>query len=238
MERHWTSLSMECLYLVWHHCHSGDIEIFGTLGIWCFLPLHDSSESAPKWRRTFSVWFETLTGYPNARSPSTGVLVGLDDANLTYTVTIAHANDLATTSTPAPRAIETRITQHKVYEWCVVVATAIFMDRCSCRQKMRRRQSRRRFAEPLRDSRNLLHHTSSQPACTLVYFRVLTICHKDDTLCSSGQGTTSGFPKTRKGSVGGSASMLFWVKFIYTGGVSLGAFYLGQFRLRPTSFST
>ena len=78
-----------------------------------------------------SVWFETVTAYPNARSPSTGVLIGLDDANLTCIVTIENANDLATTSTPAPRTIETCVTQHKVYEWCVLVATAIFMDRCS-----------------------------------------------------------------------------------------------------------
>ena len=34
----------------------------------------------------------------------------------------------------APRAIETRATQHKVYVWCVVVATAIFMENCSCLQ--------------------------------------------------------------------------------------------------------
>ena len=53
---------------------------------------------------------------------------------------------------PAPRVIETCITQHQVYEWCVVVATSILMVRCSCRQKARRRRSRRRFAEPLRDS--------------------------------------------------------------------------------------
>ena len=32
--------------------------------------------------------------------------------------------------------------------------------------------------------------------------RTVTICHKGDTLCSSGQGTTSGLPYTRKGCVG------------------------------------
>ena len=32
---------------------------------------------------------------------------------------------------------------------CVVIATAIFMDRCSCRQKVRRLRLRRRFAGPL-----------------------------------------------------------------------------------------
>ena len=162
---------------LWHHRHPRDIDIRIDIKVEAHM---------------LSVWFETLTGYPNAQSPSTGILIGLDDANLTCTVTIANAYDLATTSTPAPRAIETRITQHKVYEWCVVVATAIFGQR----------RSRRRFAEPLRNSRNQLHHTSSQPACTLVYFRVLTICHKGDTLCSFGQGTTPGLPYTRKGCVG------------------------------------
>ena len=53
-----------------------------------------------------SVRFDTLTRYPTARSPSTGVLIGLDEANLTCIVTIDIANDLATTNTPAPRAIE------------------------------------------------------------------------------------------------------------------------------------
>ena len=44
--------------------------------------------------------------------------------DLACIVTIANSDDLATTNTPAPRAIETRVTQHKVCEWCVVVATA------------------------------------------------------------------------------------------------------------------
>ena len=48
----------------------------------------------------------------------------------------------------------------------------------------------------------------------LVYFRVLTICHKGDTLCSFGQGTTSGLPCTRKGSVGEAPRCFFWVRFI------------------------
>ena len=59
-----------------------------------------------------SVGFETLTRYPNARLPSTGILIGLDDANLTCIITIANANDLATTSSPASRAVETCITQY------------------------------------------------------------------------------------------------------------------------------
>ena len=98
---------------------------------------------------TLSIRREALTGYPTARSPSIGVLIDLDDANLICIVTIASADDLATTSTPASRAVEARVTQHKMFEWCVVVATAIFMDRCSCHQNVRRRRSRRRFAKPL-----------------------------------------------------------------------------------------
>ena len=98
---------------------------------------------------TLSIRPEALTGCPTAQSPSIGVLIGLDDANLICIVTIANADDLATTCTPAPRKVETSVTQHKMFEWCVVVATAIFMDRCSCHQNVRRRRSRRRFAEPL-----------------------------------------------------------------------------------------
>ena len=67
---------------------------------------------------------------------------------------------------------------------------------------VRRRRLRRRFAVLLRDSRTQLHHASSELACNLVYFGVLPICHKDGTLCSFGQGTTSGLPYTRKVSVG------------------------------------
>ena len=35
------------------------------------------------------VWFVTLTRYPNARLPGTGILFGLDDAKLTCIITIA-----------------------------------------------------------------------------------------------------------------------------------------------------
>ena len=103
---------------------------------------------------------------------------------MTCTVSIANANDLATTSAPAPRTIEACNTQHKVYVWCVVVATSILMVICPCRQKPRGRRSRRRFAESLRDSRNEVHHTSSQLVCILLYFRVLTIGHNGGTQCS------------------------------------------------------
>ena len=85
--------------------------------------------------------------------------------------------------------------QHKIVEWCVVVTTAIFMDKGSCHQKVRKRRSWRRLADPLstiilKDAPYSL--MSWQPE------RTDSICHSDITLCSSGQGTTSGptlYPK-------------------------------------------
>ena len=97
---------------------------------------------------TLSVRPEALTGYPTVPSPSIGVLIDLE-AILICIVTIANAEDLATTCTPAQRTVETCVTQHKMFEWCVTVATAIFIDGCSCHQKVRRHRSRRRFAQPL-----------------------------------------------------------------------------------------
>ena len=49
-----------------------------------------------------------------------------------------------------------------LYVWCVVVATAIFMDRCSCRQEIRRPHSQWRFAEPLstNEQKGAIHETS------------------------------------------------------------------------------
>ena len=111
-----------------HHCPWSDFIWCGTIATpvtsrylypWyrVFSPsLRQQRISSKVETHMLSVWFQTLTGYPNTRSPSTGVLIGLDDANVTCIVTMANANDLATTNTPAPRAIETRITQHKVYE--------------------------------------------------------------------------------------------------------------------------
>ena len=52
--------------------------------------------------------------YPHARLPDTGILIGLDDANLTCIITITNTNDLATTSMPASRAVETCITPQNV----------------------------------------------------------------------------------------------------------------------------
>ena len=89
-----------------------------------------------------------------------------------------------------------------MYEWSVVVANAIFMDKCSWSKKVSRRRLRRRFAVHLRDSRTQLHPASSQPACNLVFFNVFPICHKDGTLCSFAQGMTSGLLHTRKDCVG------------------------------------
>ena len=54
-----------------------------------------------------------------------------------------------------------------------------------------------------------------------VSFGVLNICHKDGAICSFGQGTTSGLPYIRKRQRRRSASLMFWVKFFYTAGVSL-----------------
>ena len=78
---------MECVYLM-YHCRACDLEIFEPLvsGVFSLSKVET---------HMLSVRFETLTRYPNARSPSNGVLIGLDDANLTCTVTIANANDLA-----------------------------------------------------------------------------------------------------------------------------------------------
>ena len=59
--------------------------------------------------RTLSVRPEALTVYPRARSPITGLLIGLDDAILTCIGTIANADDFATTSTPASRDVEARV---------------------------------------------------------------------------------------------------------------------------------
>ena len=151
---------------------------------------------------------------PHARSPGTGFSSAYHDRQ--------YENDLTTTSMPASRSVETCITQHKIYEWCVVVANAIFMCRCSCCKKVRRRRLRRRFAVPLRNSRSQLN---------LVYVGVLPVCHKVDTLCSFGQGITAVLPFTRKraasvkrhDAVLGQVFLLRWCL--------LFAFHCGQVRL-------
>ena len=143
---------MEFLYFIWHYCHSCDIVIFEPLVPGAFYlstttmiaHSHSSFRSVVSLdslqvgsrteTHTLSVRPGALTGSPTARSPSIGVLIDLDDSNLICVVAIAN---------------ETCVTQHKMFECCVVVPTAIFMERCSCHQKVRRRWSRRRFAEPL-----------------------------------------------------------------------------------------
>ena len=61
---------------------------------------------------TLSVRSEAMAVYPTARSPSIGVLIDLDDANLMCIVTIANSDDLATTRTLAPRTVATCVTRH------------------------------------------------------------------------------------------------------------------------------
>ena len=125
MRLHWAPLSMEYIYYVWHHCHSCDIVISEHLvpgaysstttmntnshSSFIYVVSMDSSQVET---HTLSVRPESLTVFPSARSPSIGVLIGLDDANLICIVTIANADDLATTCTPAPRTVATCVTQH------------------------------------------------------------------------------------------------------------------------------
>ena len=51
---------------------------------------------------------------------------------------------------------------------------------------------------PARFLKPATQHTISQPASTLVYFRVLAIRHKRGTLCSFGQGTNTGLPSEKR----------------------------------------
>ena len=125
-------------YLIWNHCHPCNIEVFDPLVIF-FLStiaanrLHsgDANAVGP---------VSKLMRYPHARLPGTGILTGLDDANLTCIITITKTNDLATTSMPPLRVFFTS------YVWCVVVTNAIFMVRRSWCKKVRRRRLRRRRA--------------------------------------------------------------------------------------------
>ena len=76
---------------LWRHCHPRDI---------------DTRIDFKVEAHMLAVWFRALKRYPNARLPSTGILIGLDDANLTCIVTIANAYDLATTSAPPSRVFQ------------------------------------------------------------------------------------------------------------------------------------
>ena len=72
-----------------------------------------------------AVWFRTLMRYPNTRMPSTGIVIGRDDANLPCIVTIANANDLATTIAPAPRATTSSKRTFPFFQYSFVQVTFI-----------------------------------------------------------------------------------------------------------------
>ena len=76
--------------------------------------------------------------------------------------TLALTGNLASFVPISPCSTVSSIPMFVLYVWCVVVATAIFMDRCSCRQEVRRRHSQRRFAESLstNDKKGAIHETS------------------------------------------------------------------------------
>ena len=203
--RHWTPLPMEFLMFLWHQCRPRDIDIRIDFKVEAHM---------------LSVWFETLIGYPNAQSPNTGVLIGLDDANLTCIVTVAYANDLTTTSTPAPRAIETRITQHKSVRvvrrcrdrhlWTASVAATF------CRATAQ-------FTKPVTPYKfSACMHSRVFPCpYHLSQGRHSMFLRPGHDLRSSV------YPKRQRR---GSASMLFRIKFIYTAGVSLSCDIGGKAR--------
>ena len=83
-------------------------------------------------------------------------------------------------------------------DWCVVIATVIFMDKCSCRQKVRRLRLRRLLADPLSTSNmkgapcslTSWHSTSPSSSYTFLALKgtACVLCHKGVALCSSGLG--------------------------------------------------
>ena len=84
-----------------HPCDTDSCELFSGVS------------PCPRLRIDFTVephllafWIRALMSYPNTRLPSTGILIGLDDTNLTCIVTIANANDLATTSMQLSRVFQ------------------------------------------------------------------------------------------------------------------------------------
>ena len=96
---------------------------------------------------------------------------------------------------------------------CVVIATAIFVDRCSCRQKVRSLRLRRLFAKPLSTNNmkgapcSLMSWHSTSPSSSNTFFGT-----RRDGLCSLSQRRRSVFlqprprpqvlPCARKGRVG------------------------------------
>ena len=77
--------------------------------------------------------------------------------------------------------------------------------------KVRRRRYRRRLADPLS---TIILKDAPYSLTSCLPERTVSICHGGITLCSSGQGTTSGLTLYPKGLRRRSVSMLFWVKFI------------------------
>ena len=69
------------------------------------------------------------------------------------------------------------------------------MDKDSRHQKVRRRRSRRRFADPLS---TIILKDAQYSLLLYQPERIVSICHSGITLCSSGQGTTSGLATTEK----------------------------------------
>ena len=80
--------------------------------------------------------------------------------------------------------------QLKIVGWCVVVTTAILVEReARTTTNVSRRRSRRRLADPR--STILLKDAQHSPL-SYQSERTVSICHSGITLSSSGQGTTSG----------------------------------------------
>ena len=81
---------------------------------------------------------------------------------------------------------------------CVVIATAIFMDRCSCRQKVRGLLLQRRFADPLSTNKkkgapcSLMTWHSASPSSSIIFLAPegtdCALCHSGVVLCFSGLG--------------------------------------------------
>ena len=78
--------------------------------------------------RTLPIGPEEATRYPAARSPIIGVLMGVEVANLTSKVTIAVANDLATTSTIVPQAVKARVTNVNVWKRSNIMCSSKCID--------------------------------------------------------------------------------------------------------------
>ena len=96
-------------------------------------------------------------------SATTTAVIDAAQASAYLRVTLALTGSMASLAPVGPCSTVSSIPPFVLHVWCVVVATAIFMDRCSCRQKVLRRHSQRRFAEPLstNDKKGAIRETSS-----------------------------------------------------------------------------